>query len=705
MGFETAIFTDVTADEAVDGRDGFNFQSLSEGVGGQEQQRIRESLLHVVSPLWPESRPATEHPETAAFLRDGETFYFSRGRSLGATHNGRRGNQLTQAALTRSADDLGAHRPAQILGAVNWRLEKAASASSETWTAPLELSPAFETEAILELLEDEWVRGVLPSYLTMLEQTHSGDLRPCIIVHRDLTEVLRWMALGTLLLDPEVASRLALRALVPDPFRAGALLVGVSPEFGETARLQGSVIDLEARTVTDITPSAQAEKVARWALSLDGFDALEVIGIGQRWMPVLGVEAGSVGAEMVTGVNASGVGREEWSLGIAAIDGLARAGLTADLELYFDELADAVGSYRLSGAEDFALAARAARTAVDSGSDALADAILIPALECLLAEPQHIGTWLREIDGDGAWRWPSTTDRAAAGAAAGQLVAVVPPELAGAALRWTDPLRAEIGSETLAAATRRAAEAFADDPRQARQTASWPTADEAARALTSALAARLEDPARRAKVFAQLREGEWAWLRPGQPAASETREGALLRSWETAAQIAELQGRQQIELIRAQGSGTVSSIWRYALAETRLPDDLDVWAAWISSVGCDEPMAAEIDAQLRRVMQEPAKSAKVRQTEAWLEFAEVYDRTVRSEESRRLVFDLRAYLEEVPRLSDKAKSAAGRVRGLFGGRRGAGGGEPDNETSRPETAAPETAAPAAAAPDTRNPES
>src|SRR5699024_12682914 len=70
------------------------------------------------------------------------SYYFSRGISTGTTNNGRRGNQLTQAAVTGAADDLQPHRPAQLYGAKHWALEKADGTVCEPWFAPLELYPA-----------------------------------------------------------------------------------------------------------------------------------------------------------------------------------------------------------------------------------------------------------------------------------------------------------------------------------------------------------------------------------------------------------------------------------------------------------------------------------------------------------------------------------------------------------------------------------
>ncbi len=52
MAFHTAIYTDVTRDESVDGEDGFNFQAISEGITGRERQAIRERMLHRISGQW-----------------------------------------------------------------------------------------------------------------------------------------------------------------------------------------------------------------------------------------------------------------------------------------------------------------------------------------------------------------------------------------------------------------------------------------------------------------------------------------------------------------------------------------------------------------------------------------------------------------------------------------------------------------------------
>ena len=66
---------------------------------------------------------------------------------------------------------------------------------------------------------------------------------------------MRWIAAGSLLLDDESAARLTFRALVDDPSRTEAAVVGVSPEFELEPIVGVHLVDLERRTVSDVQPS------------------------------------------------------------------------------------------------------------------------------------------------------------------------------------------------------------------------------------------------------------------------------------------------------------------------------------------------------------------------------------------------------------------------------------------------------------------
>ena len=98
---------------------------------------------------------------------------------------------------------------------------------------------------------------------------------------------MRWIAAGALLMDTERAAGLTFRALMDDPSRTDAAIVGLSPEFELEPIVGANVIDLERRTTSDIQPSDSS--LARVAAFLDGMRTgtpgvrpRGAVGVGRR---------------------------------------------------------------------------------------------------------------------------------------------------------------------------------------------------------------------------------------------------------------------------------------------------------------------------------------------------------------------------------------------------------------------------------------
>ncbi|MCQ2001132.1 GAP1-N2 domain-containing protein [Arthrobacter zhaoxinii] len=668
MAFESSIYTDVRAGEAVDGVDGFNFQSVSPGIDGADQKAIRELMLHQISTQWPMEREDRDHPPSAAFMQRDGRFYFSRGLSTGTTENGRRGNQLTQAVVTKSAEDIRPYRPAQILAAVNWNLEKADSTTCEPWFAPLELSSGFEADVLLSWLRsDTWVQQVLPEFLTMLESATGESPQKVILIHDDLQVVLRWMALGTLLLDAQAADRLELRAFVTDPYQTSAGLVGMHPDLMRGPVSGAHTINILERTISGIDPSDSARLVLDWALRLETFDALEVIDIAQRWMPAIGVRYGAAGAEVVTGTRTARVGREEWDLGVSIIEGLASNGLRSDLELYLDELAEAVSSYQLQSAEDFARAARATRFAAESGIPGLAEALLAPTFESLAAAPEFSLTWVQEINPDGAWVWPQLDAPESLVENLTQVIREAPAPALSPLLVLVQPLTGLLPADKLVPAIDRAAAYLRRNSRSMRELDGWYGAPRARTTLREQLVNEIDavDSASVSAAFEELRAGTWDSLDP----TDEPLTGASLRflPWLDAARVARAAVDKREALLRTAGMRPGPESWRRVLsADTQLPKDADLWAAWVETVGASSNMQQYIKAQVEGILRQEPKEANARETRRWLPLVETLSaKYPRDSELETAVADLDAFIESIPSLKERASDAGSKVKGMF----------------------------------------
>ncbi|WP_146362305.1 hypothetical protein [Arthrobacter yangruifuii] len=668
MAFESSIYTDVRAGEAVDGVDGFNFQAVSPGMDAGSQQVIRELMLHQISTRWPMDREERDHPPSAAFLQRDGRFYFSRGMSTGATENGRRGNQLTQAVVTRSVDDIRPYRPAQILGAVNWTLEKAAGTTCEQWFAPLELSSGFEADMLLSWLRsDSWMQQVLPAYLTMLEEATGDNPQKVILIHDDLQVVLRWMALGTLLLDASAADRLELRAFVTDPFQTSAKLVGMHPELMRGPLTDTHTINILERTHSNIEPSESARTVLDWALRLDTFDALEVIDIAQRWMPAIGVRYGAAGAEVVTGTRVARVGREEWDLGVSIIEGLASNGLRSDLELYLDELAEAVSSYRLQSADDFARAARATRFAATSAIPGLAEALLAPTFESLAASPEFALTWVRELNPDGGWVWPRLEAPDSLVENLAQVILEAPAAALSPLLVLVKPLSALLPADRLGPAVDRAAAHVRRNPHSGPEVNGWYGASRARAALRGQLLNEVSavNPALPSTTFEELRAGTWDFLAPGEEQLTGT--SVRFLGMLDAARVAREDVANREALLRTRTRRPdPGSWWRVLYADTALPRDADLWVAWIETVGASSNMQEHIKTGVERILQLSPREVNARDTNRWLALLEALEvRNHPDPELETAIQDLTDFIDSIPSLKDRASDAGRRVKGMI----------------------------------------
>jgi hypothetical protein len=660
MGYDTAIYTDVSRDEAVDGVDGFNFQAVSAGIDGADLRHIRELLLHQISNRWPADRDDQEHPPTAAYLRQDGRSYFSRGISTGTTSNGRRGNQLTQAAVTRDDSDLHPYRPAQIYAATKWSMKKNADKECEPWFAPLEIHPDFEAEALLDWARtDPQVVRILPTYLSMLEKASEPQARKVVIVHDDLDLVMRWFALGTLLLDSTVARDLEYRAFAIDPFQTRAQLVGVSPQLQQSTITGAHIVDLAGGTTSAFEISESARRVVEWIHRLDSFDALDVIGIARRWMPVIGVPTGAAGAEMVTGTRVAALGREEWDLGIAVIEGLAANGLRDDLELYLDELGASVASYRLRGANDFERSARSARFASGTGISGLTQAILEPALQSLVEEPLSATAWARELNTDRSWSWP-TENPTLISELFTEIIRKAPEEALSDLLGLAQGCAKELSVRQLTDPLRRAtALVFREPHRYLAVLPSWYGHSIVRANLRSQVLGQIESAALRGDTLASLSRGTWDFLEPvGQ--LSPTPEAEAFKAWLTAAALSRVPPAARAEQIMA-AQGLRQNTAPLSLIGATLPADSAVYIAWITRVGSDSELSGQIRGLLNPVLAEDPKTAKVKMVERWIPLAEaLVHADPREPEFAIWLDELKGLIDKIPSLTDRMK-AVGKV--------------------------------------------
>ena len=592
MTFEVAVYTDVSSDEALDGIDGFNFQSSSPGISGGDLRLIRERLLHRIVPSWSIDRNPLEHPPSCNYLAVDGRFYLSRGRSTGATISGRAGNQITQAIVTSDPDDFVPYRPAQLYGAVEWTLEKAPSTSSDPWVTPLEIRPEFEVAALEALVTgDEWARTVLPYYLTMIDAATAADPKKLVLIHEDLHVVMQWIALGTLFVDADAARLVQFRALVDDPWRADAALVGVSPHFDRGELSAANVLDLSQRSLPSIEPSDSARVRASWFLEQGADDALNAIEVARRWESSLGANLANDAARVVGLPEAMTSGQATWQTSMAATERLAGVGLLDDLALYTEELCEAVFRYGPTSAQEFGLAGRAIRKAHDLGLDELASGMLVPTLEALAAAPASIEPFARELAGSSApVRWDSIESREAASSFTSELMNSAPDDVLSDLFAAARVIAAPITEESLASAVQRLAAAWVRESALGSGSwHNWLASHAVLAAVVQRLVASLQSGDE--STLTALLGGDWDFI------GAHTDDFSM-HGWLKAAQLARIPVDDRDDQVGLT-SRIPGAAWSVALAGSSLPKHARLWATWIIYHGLPADMAASIKATIR----------------------------------------------------------------------------------------------------------
>jgi len=651
VAFEVAIYTDVVASEAVDGVDGFNFQAVSSGLSGTDQQRIRESLLHRLVPSWSISHDELSHPPTCAYIVQDGRAYLARGKSTGTTNSGRPGNQLTQIIVTSDPDDFVPYRPAQLYGALEWTLAKAPNTSVDPWVAPLEIRPEFEVSALKEYVEDdEWAALILPQYLTMLDEVLAAEPKKLVLVHADLDVVMRWIALGTLFVDTETARAVKFRALVDDPWRANAEIVGVSPDFGIGDLGAANVLDLAHRSMPTIIASDVARVRAAWFLEHGADDALNAIEIARRWNPALGPVLANEAARVVGLPDDSNDGRAEWVTSMTTIEYLARAGLRDDLALYADELCEATLGYGPTSEEEFQLAGRSIRRAHDLGVDDVASGILVPTLKALAAIPAASSGFAQQLSGaDLPIIWESDHAQETAGAFLGKVLAGAPesalPDVFAAARIIGSP----VPEASLRPAVANLAALWLRDP--ALGHGKWQRWL-AGRSVVSATgqyalnAFNVGDY----QAFVDLLRGDWDFL------AAIVDEPALA-GWLKAGQLGRIPLDEREDHV-ALATTIPSNAWRIVLAGSTLPTHARLWATWITYHGLPDDLAAAIRTSLDSTRGADPADGKARTAGDWNSFMRSLS-TARDPELARLSSDYARARSALKRARDDVRARSG----------------------------------------------
>lgn len=627
--FENAIFTDVLASEAINGHDGFNFQAVSAGIDGTDQRNTIEFMLHEVSRRWPLDADPLAHPETFAHIVQDGKHYISRGKSIGDTNTGRRGNQLTQTAVIPFADyDRFDHGfPVQLFASSHWSLKKATSKVSQTWEdTGINDSEPFEeqNEALMDWAKTTpWVSQNLAEFIAVLNRSFEepSKSQKIVVLYERIEDFIRWVALASLLVDGEKPMLLEFKAGVDSPWNSRGHILGV-PRALEGEDLSGAfVIDTVQESMGTAEADDASRTVADWFLTQDVGDAQTKNDVFRRWLPLMNTELAAWGATIAAAEPVAGADLG-WKGSLKILGVLGQENLNDDLELYAPDFLTAVEKSTLHTEEDFEDAARAAKALVDAGQEEYALSVLKVGLNNLAYAPQKTANWALPLVESAHWNW--VQDPEARTYIATELCNFLPkldsaPRAMTYVMVLLKPLQEVLTSRQTEIILQRGIDYLHANPAVQSDLSRWIFGEaiavqtvhdlyvQASEALTrwKSLGGSLQN----ISIFTQIMDGTWAPLYAFAPRTEETqKKQRLLDDLQGALRLA----AQPPEVRSTQVEQIPVWLQEVVLDGTSPARDPKLWAAWLSAHKVKEDTLQTVISQLNNELkhQGPPKETK-----------------------------------------------------------------------------------------------
>jgi GTPase-associated protein 1, N-terminal domain type 2/GTPase-associated protein 1, middle domain len=288
-GFLSLYYTDCRPGQGLRGGAGFQFQSVSEGVGHDAMTLVARSALYEAPVSWMrEHRPVTAYPPSLTHVFDG-MYVTARGVYLGAEANGvREGNQFTHAVTTGDPEAYGLIRPAQLWDAPWWSEQPAAGTECDPVPAAPEQGP-WGIDAIREWVlgqpdAEDWLIAVSSAF----DRVHHPNRRRVLFVGEDANSILGWIAAGTLLLPQSRALRIGFRVFATNPQYSQHDVLGLHPDWaGPLANPDRDgefvVFNLDSGKHSVVEPT---EAAAYWTprfLHADPFDVVDAVELAHTF--------------------------------------------------------------------------------------------------------------------------------------------------------------------------------------------------------------------------------------------------------------------------------------------------------------------------------------------------------------------------------------------------------------------------------------
>lgn len=270
-------------DPGEQGGDALAFRAVSPGTGPDAQDAVRRSVLH--QRLWEQDEPpAGGRAPSLSHVVDG-SYITSRTVWPRAGSDGQPSGPRTHVLATEDPRSYGVVRPAQLWAAPVWQDEPPSTADCEP--VPADPCPGLAVDDLREWVlghdePEEWLLAVRSALEHVLR---SGGKR-LVFIGSDPGEVLRWVAVGTLLLPRKLALRVDFQVYAAHPQRSGHAVLAYHPErTGQFARDDGEfvVFDLAAGRCSEVAPTDDALHWVPRFLRADPYDVINAVELAHRF--------------------------------------------------------------------------------------------------------------------------------------------------------------------------------------------------------------------------------------------------------------------------------------------------------------------------------------------------------------------------------------------------------------------------------------
>ena len=606
MSFASLIYTDVSREESISFRTGFQFHAISEDVG-IDDERLAHNVLYVVPHLLVQRRLEIEaFPQSFAYLGVEDKFLVARGKYLGRMADGRSGNQITHCIVSHEANDFVDHLPAQLFGASVWRLQKSSSTTLPLIKAPLSIDSAFELSALHSLATGSRdAMDTLPRFLTMIEQASREPRTRLVLLHADLQTIAQWISLGTLFLDRETALSTSFYVFSDKPLADSRFaIVGIDPEMTrQYVSSDTNCLDLRSFQGTEVEVDDTALAYARWFLQASPSQALEAVHLNRRWQRFVSSDVAIVAAERV--VLDSRHGGNPARASATVLRALATQQESDDLATFGSALVDAVHEFDANDIAFIELLGLTILALRQSSRNELMVGCTLAALEAAALSSEASSLWVRAMGAEttsSTIEWP---DQDASNHAAGLLTTIlgdapddILPEVFSLA-RW---LNTGLSYDHIDSSISRLAQLWASNPGLEPEYTSWLHGERVQVAVCETLSARFHSP-QRSDVVTQLLAGTWDWA--ADLPSVFTPESPLF-PWLLSRKLTKLSTAERRQTFEQHASQCTPASWA-AFFEFSAPLDIQLLDVWLRAHPTVDPGLATV---IEKILTQRLKSSK-----------------------------------------------------------------------------------------------